>query len=74
MCIAAILSQRRGIGVISKISNSKSNQLKQANSEHTQHMDRYSASVEEREIVACFFDFQEIGLPSIVMKYPLTDR
>ena len=36
-------------------------------------MNLYSASAEDNETVACFLDFQEIGLPPMVMKYPLTD-
>lgn len=36
-------------------------------------MDLYSASAEDKETVACFFDFHEIGLPPRVTKYPLID-
>ena len=74
MYIAAMLSHFKGIGVISVMSNSANNQLNHVNSEHTRRMERYSASADESETVACFLDFQEIGLPPIVMKYPLTDR
>lgn len=37
-------------------------------------MDLYSASSEEREIEACFFDFHEMGEPPSVMKNTLINR
>ena len=36
-------------------------------------MDLYSASAEDRETEACFFDFQDIGEPPRLIKNPLMD-
>lgn len=40
----------------------------------TQRIERYSASVDERETEGCFLDFQETGLPPRHMKKPLKER
>lgn len=40
----------------------------------TRLIDRYSASADESDTEACFFDFHEIGDPPIVIKYSLIDR
>ena len=36
--------------------------------------DLYSASVDEREIVVCFFDFHEITFPLSRIRLPETDQ
>lgn len=45
----------------------------QVSSAVTRLIERYSASVEEREMETCFFNFQEIGALPKVMKKPLRD-
>ena len=36
-------------------------------------MEQYSVSADERETVACFLVFHEIGAPPRVTKYPVKD-
>lgn len=48
--------------------------MRQVSSATSRLIDRYSASVEDKEIEACFFYFQEIEDPPKLMKKPLMDR
>lgn len=57
MYMAAWLSHFKGIGIRSSTSNSTSNLFNQANSKHTRLIDLYSASVDDKDTVVCFFDF-----------------
>lgn len=71
--IAAWLSHLSGIGVISVIPNSLTKRVNHASSEHTLSMDQYSTSADDKETVACFLDFHEMGDRPNRIKKPLTD-
>lgn len=53
---------------------SSSKRTSQVISAVTFRIERYSASAEESEIEACFFDFREIGEHPMVMKKPLMEQ
>lgn len=61
------------MGEGSCIVNSVSNLCNQVSSPTTFLSDLYSASVDDKEMVSCFLDFQLIGLFPSKTKYPLTD-
>lgn len=56
-----------------EIVSSESNLVSHASFDVNLRIDLYLASDEDNEIVTCFLDFQEMGPPSKVMKYPLID-
>ena len=74
MYIVAWLSHLRGMERIEGACNSERSRVSQESSAVTVLMDLYSALAEDKATVGCFLDFQEIGLPPSMMKYPLTDR
>lgn len=71
--IAAWLSEWTGTDNEGEMARSSSKRTNQVISTVTFLINRYSASAEEREIEACFFDFHEIGEPPRVMKKLLID-
>lgn len=48
--------------------------MRQVISAVTRRIEQYSTSAEAKEMEACFFDFQEIGAPSRIMKNLLIDH
>jgi len=60
MCSALRLSQYRTGGVVSGMCRSLRRNVNQVISTAVLAMERYSASVLEREIVCCFFEHHEI--------------
>ena len=69
----AWLSLLIGMGMMDGTCNSESNLVNYESSAVTALMDLYSAYAEDKATVGCFLDFQEIGLPPSMIKYPLTD-
>ena len=71
MYMVVKLSLFTGIGNIEDTCNSKSSLVSQDDSVVTTLIDLYSPSVTDRVTVDCFLDFQEIGFPTNMIKYPL---
>jgi hypothetical protein len=74
MWIAALLSQYNFADCGCEICKSVNNCFSQVISQHVEAIALYSASAKEREIVVCFFVFQEIGELPMSMQYPVTER
>lgn len=68
------LSEKIGTGIGGGTDRSVRRRVSQVSSATKRRMELYSASAEEREIEACFLDFQEIGEPSKMMNNQLIDR
>lgn len=63
MLMAALLSERTRIDSCGEIERSSRRRVSQVSSIATRCMDLYYASADDKEVNACFSDFQEIGEP-----------
>ena len=71
--MAELLSHQR-IGMCGRKSLSSWNKVSsQANSTAVEAKARYSASMEDRETVGCFFEDQDMGLEPRKTNYPVVD-
>ena len=71
--MAAKLSLLTGTSRMDGTSNSERILVSQESSAVTARMDLYSASAEDKATLGDFLDFQDIGLPPIIIKKQLTD-
>ncbi len=72
--MAALLSQYNFAGCGCEIWRSANNCFNQVISQQVEAITLYSASAEERDIVVCFFVFQDIGEFPRSIQYPVTKR
>lgn len=74
ICMAPVLSHRRGVGASQEIPKSTNNNQSHTISEVVVANAQSSASVLNRETTACFLDLHAIGDESRGMQYPVMER
>ena len=74
ICIAPVLSQRRGVATSQEIPKSANNHRSHTISEVVVASARSSASILEQDIATCFLDFHAIGEEPRRIQYPVMER